>query len=216
MHTTYLHTLSFAGCRCTNVPIWRRERQQHVGTRRSVKNSETSEQQKHFFRARKIDVSQNTTFEHLLALDVLFTCASMSKSWCALLLRVMDGKFLSKAELLLTVPVTMCALLLGATDEKFLARAKGVLGDDHVRSSVTVKCYVWFAGAQMYRPNNVKDNNTLARGGVWSIWKLVNNNTTSLKPVKLMSLTSQHLSSLWHWTYCLPVLACRDHDARCY
>jgi hypothetical protein len=63
-------------------------------------------------------------------------------------------------------------------------------------SLASVMSHLQDAGAQMYRSNDVKDNNTLARGGVWSIWNLVNNNATSLEPVKLMSLTTQHLSSL--------------------
>jgi hypothetical protein len=63
-----------------------------------VKNLKTSERYYYFFKARKTDVSQNLTFEQLLALDLLSFCASMSKPRCALLLREMDGKFLSKAE----------------------------------------------------------------------------------------------------------------------
>jgi hypothetical protein len=64
----------------------------------------------------------------------------------------------------LTVSVKVCALLLDEMDEKLLARLKGVLGDDHVRSSITtVKVYVSFAGCRCYKCTDLTTSKTTIR-----------------------------------------------------
>jgi hypothetical protein len=63
-----------------------------------VNDLKISQQQKHFFKARKTDGSRNSTFEHISALSLLSTCASMSKPPCALLLGGMDEKLFNDGE----------------------------------------------------------------------------------------------------------------------